>query len=234
VIVDTTGLVSGGVARALKGAKIRLVDPDVIIALQAGEEVEHLLTPYRQRTRPKVLRLRPSHRVSPRTRAERTAHRQRRFSAYFSGGQVRALDAEQVPMENTSWTTGEPLPGHLRAHAESLLGQQVLHAERGTEGLLLITSGPPGRAGLQEVEDTFGPVRAAEATVFRSLLVGLLGAHGETLALAIMERVEFATGRMELYTPLAELGAVRAVRLGFLQLARDGTQLAWLDPADVG
>ena len=234
IITDSTGLISGAVARALKAAKVRLLDPDWLIVIQSDGEVEPLLAPYRARARPKILRLAPSPRVQERSRAERAAYRQRAFATYFTGSQTHALDWKRLPMENTFWTTGEPLPGHLRAHAEALLETEVRHAERSSEGILLITAGSVSRGGVREVEETFGSTRIIEAAVFDHLLVGMLGACGETLALGIVESINFSAGTLALVTPLEDPTAIRALRNGFLQVARDGTQLAWLNAGDLG
>ncbi len=235
VLVDTTGLVAGPIARALKGNKIRLLDPDVVIAVQVEDEVEHLLAPYRSRTRPQVLRLTASRQARPRSREQRAANRQLSFASYFTGGRGVGLDWKRLPMENTTWTTGEVLPGHLRAHAESVLGCEVWHAERGSDGLFVITAGGADRAGLQELKDSYGPsTRAVDIALLQNLLVGLLGERGETLALGIVERVEFRARQMEVFTPLTDAARVCAVRLGAIQLGRDGTQLAWLEPGDLG
>jgi len=234
-LVDTTGLVAGPIARALKGNKLRLLDPDVVIALQAAEEAEHLLAPYHNRTRPQVLRLTASRQARPRSREQRAANRQRAFASYFDGGRVAGLDWKRLPMENTAWTTGEVLPGHLRAHAETVLGCEVLHAERGSDGLFVITGGGADRAGLQELKDSYGPsTRAVDIALLQNLLVGLLGERGETLALGILEGVDFRARQVEVFTPLVEAARVGAVRLGAIQLGRDGTQLAWLEPGDLG
>jgi polynucleotide 5'-hydroxyl-kinase GRC3/NOL9 len=125
IIIDTTGLISGGVARALKSAKIRLLDPDVLIALQAEDEVEHLLSPYARRSRPRILRLRQSRRTRPRTRDQRTARRQAKFREYFADGRELLVAWGQIPMDNTAWTTGEPVPGHIRAFAEERVECEV-------------------------------------------------------------------------------------------------------------
>jgi len=53
IIVDTTGLVDGGFARALKAAKVDLLRPRHLVALQHKDEVEHLLAPYRKRDEPR-------------------------------------------------------------------------------------------------------------------------------------------------------------------------------------
>ena len=111
LVIDTTGLVSGSAARALKSAKIRLLAPDIVIAIQVDDEVEHLLAPYEHRSTPRILRLSRSRRVKERTRDERAARRQRKLAACFSGAKGIDLSWDQVPFENTSWTTGKPGDG---------------------------------------------------------------------------------------------------------------------------
>jgi len=230
IVVDTTGLVSGGVARALKGAKIRLVEPDAIVALQEEDEVEHLLAGYRSRSRPRVLRLRLSRAVKPRPREERAARRQRSFAAYFSGARAVELPWDDVPVENSAWTSGEPVPGHMRAYAEECVACEVLHMERHAEGVFLIVEGRPDPNGLRDLGNSFqGRALVVEQASLHNLLVGLLDEAGATRALAILEEVDFRQRRMGLYTPLADEGTVRGLRLGSIQLARDGTQLGTAD-----
>jgi polynucleotide 5'-hydroxyl-kinase GRC3/NOL9 len=235
VVVDTTGLIAGPIARGLKGQKIRRLDPDVVVALQAEEEVEHLLAPYQARSRPRVLRLRPSRLARSRSREQRAEHRRRAFAAYFAEGRVAGLDWKRLPMENTAWTTGEVLPGHLRAHVETVLGGEVRYAERGSEGLFVITSGPPDRTGLRELQESYGAsTRVVEVSLLQHLLVGLLGERGETRSLGIITGLDFRAARLEVFTPCAEPERVRALRLGTIQISREGTQLAWLEPGDLG
>ena len=226
IIVDTTGLVSGGVARALKSAKIRLVKPDAVIALQQDDEVEHLLASYRSSSRPRVLRLRMSRAVKPRSREERAARRQRSFADYFAGGRSVELSWKDVPVENSAWTNGEPVPGHMRAYAEERVACEVLHAERSADGIFLIVEGRADADGLRTLGESFGgTARAVESASLANLLVGLLGETGETLGLGIVEGIDFRRRRMSLYTPLNDPDRSRGIRLGSLQLARDGTQL---------
>ena len=234
IIIDTTGLISGGVARALKSAKIRQLDPDFLIALQAEDEVEHLLAPFARRQRPGIIRLRQSRRVKPRTREQRTARRQAKFRSYFADSRVLELKWDQAPMDNTAWTTGETAPGHIRAFAEERLECEVHHAESRADGLLLIISGRPGAAALRSLGQDFGgAARAIDVGVLDHLLAGLLGARGETLALGILESIDFRTRRLSVFTPLAEIAAVKGLRLGTVRVARDGTELGWIEPGDI-
>ena len=235
LIVDTTGLVAGSAARALKSAKVRLLDPDWIVAVQTDDEVEHLLAPYRRRSRPQVIRLVRSRAVRPRSREERAARRQRKLGAYFAGAKQVEVSWEETPIENSPWTAGEAVPGHIRAYAEERLGCEVLHAERQGDGLVVIAAREADRNGLRALGEGFeGTARAIAVGALEHLLVGLLGENGETLGLGILEGVDFPRHRLTILTPVGEPGRARGLRLGAIRLARDGTELGWNEPGAVG
>jgi polynucleotide 5'-hydroxyl-kinase GRC3/NOL9 len=84
IVVDTTGLVSrlagGG---ALKQWKIELLEPSVLMGLERGAELEHILWPWRWDKRVRVYDLPVSEHVIEKTRTERITHREERFRSYF-------------------------------------------------------------------------------------------------------------------------------------------------------
>ena len=91
VIYDTTGLVEaarGGIH--LKLAKIDLLRPAVLFALQRERELHNLLLPLRRRSHILVLEFPPSSAAQRRDLSVRKAHRAAQFSQYFaSGSQLR-------------------------------------------------------------------------------------------------------------------------------------------------
>ncbi len=80
ILVDTTGLIAGGVGRALKVRKIQAVAPDHVIALQRNDELEHILGVM---SGVRIHRLPVSEKARTRSRAERIRYRQAKFDAYF-------------------------------------------------------------------------------------------------------------------------------------------------------
>lgn len=97
VIYDTTGLVSaagGGIN--LKLAKIDLLRPDLILALQYEQELEVLLEPLRRCRRAPVWDLPPSPSARLLGQAVRRAHRAERFARYFAGYRRLAVDWEKM------------------------------------------------------------------------------------------------------------------------------------------
>lgn len=84
-VVDTTGLVSaeqGG--HTLKHAKVDLLEPTAIFAIQRGCELEHILVPLRRSARTRVIDLAATPAVRPRDPTMRRAHRAAAFRQYFA------------------------------------------------------------------------------------------------------------------------------------------------------
>lgn len=93
VIYDTCGLVDpsrGGLA--LKNAKLELLRPSAVFAIQGESELEPFLIPLRRSRRAQVVELAPSPRVQPRPAEARRQHRRGQFAAYFA--HARPLELE--------------------------------------------------------------------------------------------------------------------------------------------
>ena len=101
IIYDTTGLVEpskGGIY--LKLAKIDLLRPAVLFALQRNQELKSLLLPFQRSSRMVVVELSPASSAKRRDTIVRKAHRAAQFAQYFSNGsQLRV-----------SWTRFAVLP----------------------------------------------------------------------------------------------------------------------------
>ena len=93
IVYDTTGLVDpaqGGAA--LKLAKIDLLRPTVVFAIQGGCELESLLLPLRLSRRVRVVDLRPSPARQMRDRPTRQDHRASQFATYFASAHSLVVD----------------------------------------------------------------------------------------------------------------------------------------------
>ena len=73
ILINTTGMVQGGPARVLKENKIEAISPDLIVALQRGGEIEHILAPFKERFQ--ILRLPVPSKMNSTGRTERIALR---------------------------------------------------------------------------------------------------------------------------------------------------------------
>lgn len=82
ILVDTTGLVTGNIGRALKTGKIKAVHPEAVIAVQKKDELEHILSLIDDR---RIIRIRSSSDAKARNRATRFRYRNSKLSEYFAG-----------------------------------------------------------------------------------------------------------------------------------------------------
>jgi polynucleotide 5'-hydroxyl-kinase GRC3/NOL9 len=80
IFVDTTGLITGEIGRALKIGKIRAIKPEHIIALQRNDELEHILRLVEHGI---IHRIGVSMMAKSRDRENRIRYRKKKFLDYF-------------------------------------------------------------------------------------------------------------------------------------------------------
>lgn len=93
VVYDTSGMIApsaGGLA--LKSAKIELLRPAAVIAIQQESELQALLVPLRRSRRTQVISLRPAPEVRRRSREVRRRSRAGQFAAYFASAGLLKVD----------------------------------------------------------------------------------------------------------------------------------------------
>ncbi|MFQ5957270.1 MAG: Clp1/GlmU family protein [Candidatus Brocadiales bacterium] len=100
VIVDTTGLVSGGAAWELKFHKIELTDARCIVALQRAHELEDILLPQERRGGRKLYRLPVFEQTKVRSYEQRRAYRQQRYEDYFRNASAKSSSLKNICLVN--------------------------------------------------------------------------------------------------------------------------------------
>jgi polynucleotide 5'-hydroxyl-kinase GRC3/NOL9 len=141
VFIDTSGLVAeelgGG---ALKEWEVELLKPTTVIALQRGQELEHLLAPWRSDPRLKLHILPVAAGVRRRSAEQRAERRQFLFRRYFSEAGLLRIDKEQKAI----YGLGNAEPGCLAGLIDRegfLLGAGVVK-RIAADGLELLSTCP--------------------------------------------------------------------------------------------
>jgi len=104
VVVDTSGLIAGAAGLSLKYHKVQILNPQVVVGLERGRELDQIISAIHSYGRPALHRLSVSpevKRISPETRA---LLRKKRFEDYFASAQLLTLSPEGLsfypPMKN--------------------------------------------------------------------------------------------------------------------------------------
>ncbi|MDI6827560.1 MAG: Clp1/GlmU family protein [Armatimonadota bacterium] len=235
VIVDTTGLVRGTVARKLKTHKIELIRPGHLVAIQKGGELEHILQFFDCWADCKIHRLAASPAVKTKSIVFRMQRRAAKFNEYFRSGQACELNLKDVGTFGTWLSTGVPLEPRYLKFASGALGADVIHGEMVGRTVYLVTEHDYNRKGIEEIQEAFATssVVVTPASRFTNLLVGLSDKHLELLALGIVNDIDFKAGVIRIFTPLRSISPVCAIRFGVLKLRADGTEIGRIRPGEI-
>jgi polynucleotide 5'-hydroxyl-kinase GRC3/NOL9 len=97
LVYDTSGFVGAAEGGAyLKHAKIELLRPSVVFAIQRDQELESVLAPIRHSRTVRVVELGPSTATQRRDVATRQAHRASQFARYFGAARSLTVDWERL------------------------------------------------------------------------------------------------------------------------------------------
>ncbi len=203
ILVDTSGLISGGVGWALKQHKLELLRPDLIVALERKDELAAILTPRQKHPGVTTLRITPHQGVRRRSPEERRTLREAAFARYFQEISSLTLNWQQIPFTPTPWGWGIPLEAEERERIASLLGEEILWGERGSSSLFLATSQRTPAYNLRRLLGLWGSAHifnlgAADLT---GSYLGLYEPESETHVLGQVKSVDFPQKTITLHIP---------------------------------
>jgi polynucleotide 5'-hydroxyl-kinase GRC3/NOL9 len=220
VIVNTPGWIYGGPGRSLQLHVEELVDPDMVVALQRGTELEHLLAPIAPQ---KIRRLSVSPKVRARSPGERSNLRGMLLGKYFEGSEAMVLDLRRVRFERTYMKTGHPLNS-------GEFGRQVIYAEKIPEGIILVTKGRMDGETLKDIGSKFGQVRLIRAGAEQNVIVGLVNDANELVGLGIIDKINFERGQIVIMTPVKNAEQVTVVQFGSMKVKPTGEEVGTVRP----
>jgi len=233
VIVDTDGLVHGGVGWALKHHTFEALHPTHVVLLQSAGELTHYQRQWHGIVWTQVLSVPVPEAVVPKSREMRRAFRQERFREWLHQCREVTLSLANLRWRNTLLGQGVSVPPTARHRLSELLGTTVLHAERVGDMALVIVDRPPAVSDFTPAKELFGGVPFLQwrtPSHYEQLLVGLLDFNGELLHLGLSFRLDFNEGTFTLLAPPFDPSHLHTVAFGFVRLALDGTEIEVVMP----
>jgi polynucleotide 5'-kinase involved in rRNA processing len=227
ILINTCGLVNGGAARELKFHEVDMISPRYVIALQKGNEVEHLLAPHSHRAGLLINRLPVSTDARTSTREARQAIREQRFKEYFRGGDYQEIALHDVGIHGPGMGTGERLSFRDVNKLSKILQGIVVHAELSADRLFLIMEGDYAGDELYTAKEQYN---VREVTILKMseldhLLLGLNDDRNVCLGLGILRGLDLKELAIRVITPLRDVSLVRNVSLGSLRVSPAGNEL---------
>jgi len=222
VIVNTPGMISHGPGRALQLYVMELLNPDLIVALQRGRELEHLLM---AAPPVKIRRIPVYEKVRSRSIAERTALRWMALARYFEGSSRIVLDLRKVKLGRCYYRTGDPIdPKTLGVRAP------IVYAEKLPEGLLVVAESALDDEAMQELGAKFGQVKMIIKGSEQNVLVGLMDSANVFLGIGIIDEIDYARERMAVITPIRNGDKIAMVQFGSMKVKPTGEEIGTIKP----
>ena len=222
VIVNTPGWILGGPGRALQLSVMELLNPDILVALQRGRELEHLLMAVPQ---VKVRKIPVYQKVRSRSVAERTLLRWLALARNFEGSSRVMLDLRKVRLERCYYRTGEPIdPRTLDVEAP------IVYSEKLPEGLLVVTESPLDEKVIWGLREKFGRIKSITIGSEKNVLVGLVDNANMLLGIGIIDEIDYARDRIAVITSVKNVEKIAAVLFGSMKLKPTGEEIGTIKP----
>ncbi len=219
LIIDTTGWVQFDGGRAVKKAKLDIVNPDKVVLMQRGKELEHLV---KHLPEDKIVRLPVSKKASPTSQMDRKALRELVSRRYFKGTKEFAIPFKQVFTDRCFLKTGTKikLPGALWAEKLS-----------GFEGTLVVTDKPITDTMKKKWPKDIGFIRNFIAGDEKGVLTALLDENQDVLAVARLVAFDFKNEKFIVQsTYKGDKKKIKGIQFGSLKVTKEGNEAGFIEP----
>jgi polynucleotide 5'-hydroxyl-kinase GRC3/NOL9 len=96
VVIDSPGYIEDRVAREFQIHLIDLLQPDRLVAIQRGQELEEVLEPFAGHPAMQIYRLSPAPGVRNRSQSERYRYREKLLAEYFAEATDRSVPLDRI------------------------------------------------------------------------------------------------------------------------------------------
>jgi len=222
VLIDTPGWVQGDGGRLLRNSEIDILNPDKIMLLERGAELEHLV---KREPASKIERIHVSKKATSTTDADRKLLREKIAEQYYQSMRKLEFGFDNVTTDRAYLLTGEKIePASVK----------VLWAEKlsAWEGILVVTASPLNASEIAALKKEFSVFKVKNIVkgVERNMVVGLLGEDKKCLGLGIMEEINYSSREFILRTPIRENTKVKIIQFGSIKFSPEMKEAGFVEP----
>ncbi|MFN7018496.1 MAG: Clp1/GlmU family protein [Fimbriimonadales bacterium] len=227
IVIDTDGYIGGWHGRAYKIMLIDLLHPQVIVALQRGDELEPILGALRLRADWQLYELGVPRSILRKSPLHRANHRRAAFARYFEKASTHTLPLDQFRFIGRRLGAGQPLPEARKRFLADQIRAELLHAEMVGDSLHLIVRQPLHDTQIETLMTlaNVNKLVMLPQSAYHNLLVGLIDYTGRCYGLGLIETLDYRARMLTVLTPVRSVQPVRWVQLGYLRILPDGTEL---------
>lgn len=220
IIIDTTGYVHDGAAVMLKQQKIELICPNHIVCVGRSKELERIIGSYHNLNMLTIHYLLPHKLVRTKSSEARKRNRETKFNVYFEDAEIQAIPFEQIKGARTPFFNGRMANEKELEILSGLTENEVVHAEWGQRTVSLIARRKLTQDATIKLKDylSLNYVVSEITTYFEQRLVGMIDGSGATVAVGIIENVDFEKKNLLIRCKTGITSDIKVLQIGNYRL----------------
>jgi polynucleotide 5'-hydroxyl-kinase GRC3/NOL9 len=223
ILLNTDGWVRGSHALQYKLDIVGALNPDAIVFIKRGDELNTMISACRQRTLT-VYEATASTHARKRGGCERKLHRESSYKKFLRGARVRPLRMDKIGMRGNLFGVGRPISLESARDYERIAKRKVIYGEEGESMLLLVIKGDITKNAISDLRTEANRDLLVLDKWPGGFYVGLSNGQ-ELLGLGILTSISYDKGILKVQTPVA-VENVRRVELSQMRLSPEGKELS--------
>ncbi len=215
ILVDTTGLVFGGVGEHLKYRKVELLRPNYVVLIQKSDELEHF-NHFLSRSGATLYRLKAAEEANRRSPETRRQYRIERLKDYFYNAGVHRIPFPQLIIWGTNPFAGVPLSDEDLRFCSTILEGRILYGEKGGQNLFLVKKDFVSIRHRDTLKAKYNVTNIHITNIYwyDHRLVALYNARGDIETIAVIKHWDLAAHKIQVLGHLTDIYRVRTMEIG--------------------
>lgn len=219
-VIDTTGYIHDGAAIMLKQQKIDLIRPNHLVCIGRSRELERIVACYTDQNWLKVHYLLPHKSARTKSSEARRRNRKAKFETYFADSELQRVSFEEIRGARTTFFNGRTANQKELEILMRLTEEEVVYAEWGQRSLCLVARRNLTQSATKSLKNylSLTYLNVQIPVYFEQRLVGLVSEEGDTLAIGVIENVDFQNHELDVRCPSGIASKIKTLQFGDYQL----------------
>ena len=225
IIINTDGWIDGDASVKYKVRLIEMVDPDYIVAIQTGGELDPIVSSVKERN---IITVESPENIKRRDPKTRRLLRGFAYKKHLKGSKICSFPLSWIKVEGSLHLDSQKRD-QLREKMQDVLKTEVLCCEETFNSIVLIIG---KKAGLDEEAVKLAEMKMGKKIIVlqkgdeKGLLVSLEGPSGNMLGIGTIYSVDFRNRIIKIRTPVNK--PVSKIKIGRIKLDPEGNEMGVL------
>jgi len=225
VIINTDGWIQGEKARCFKINMINLLKPDIIVAIQRYNELEHIIKAFERQRWIQIIRLIAPNILKPRSPELRKLVRESMYTKYLNNLKILKIDVNKIPLMFSSYGSSFPLSSKMIEKVRRNIGEEIFskieYIGMNSDEIVIVVNDINIIEVLRKnFSETFRDkrVRIIRKGDEKGLIVGIYDYYNAFLGIGYIDEIYYKRGIIKIKANIPSIDDVGLIYLGQVKL----------------